>query len=42
MEQAASAQPQNYNNSSISPCTSHRSTYIVLDKTEEIPRVVDI
>jgi len=42
MEQVASAQMQNYNSSSTSPCTSHRFIHIVSDKTKKIPRVVDI
>jgi hypothetical protein len=42
MEQGGGAQVQNYNTSSTSPCTLHRSTHIMLDKTKEIPKVVDI
>jgi hypothetical protein len=42
MEQGGGAQVQNYNSSSTSPYTLNRSTHIMLYKTKEIPKVVDI
>ncbi len=42
MEQTVGAQVQNCNNSFTSPCTSHGSIHIVLDKTKKILRVGDI